>query len=151
MHRPLSSPTSSKTCANATPCEGQNAFRHWRSRRKRDAVAQMYSNGNTTFSDENWKKSAVSGKWIQCIGLSALQQAQKHAHMPRIVIVEGRFKGCHQMIHSTTKKHWALPHKKHCVQAVNYAIPSVPTLSITVLLSSSVSPLPLPNPLFLWA
>ena len=62
LHGPLSFPTNPKTCAYATPCEGQNVFRDWRSRRKRDAVAQMYSNGNTTFSDENWKKSAVSGK-----------------------------------------------------------------------------------------
>ena len=82
LHGPLSFPTNPKTCAYATPCEGQNAFRHWRSRRKRDAVAQMYSNGNMTFSEENGKKTAVSGNHFQCTGLSALQQAQKHAQMP---------------------------------------------------------------------
>ena len=82
LHGPLSFPTNPKTCAYATPCEGQNAFRHWRARRKRDAVAQMYSNGNMTFSEENGKKTAVSGNHFQCTGLSAFQQAQKHAQMP---------------------------------------------------------------------
>ena len=81
MHIPLSSPTSSKTCAYATPDEGQNVFRDWRARRKGDGVAQMYSNGNMTFSDENGKRTAVSGNHFHCTYLSALQQAQKHAQM----------------------------------------------------------------------